>query len=305
MSGVTRKVTVTVPATSANLGPGFDSLGLALTLRDTLTVSMTDRPGVRVEIEGEGEAEVPTDERNLVAKTILQVMERYGQRPNGLLLEARNQIPHSRGLGSSAAAIVSGIYAAKGLLSDHVTVSDRDVYQIATEAEGHPDNVAPAIFGGLTIAWMEGTAPHAKVLRVNPAFKPLILVPDYAVSTAEARALQPDSFPRQDTVFNLSRSALLVASLTGDLGDLMAATEDRLHQPYRRPAMVLTANLIDDLRGHGIPAVVSGAGPTVLVFATGEHEQIAAMDCLKRHTTTRWAPRIVDVDQKGATVVVH
>ena len=208
-----RSVVVEVPATTANLGPGFDTLGLALSVYDRLTVTASDVPGVRVEVHGVGAGEVPTDETNLVAQAILRVFAEVGEEAPGLDLIARNTIPHGRGLGSSGAAVVSGIVAAKGLLEGIVELDGDRLLGIATAMEGHPDNVAPALFGGLTIAWTGPNGPQHKRLLPHRSVSPLVLVPEQTMSTALARSLQPENVPHADAIFNVSRSTLLIAAL--------------------------------------------------------------------------------------------
>jgi homoserine kinase len=302
---VGRSVTVRVPATSAKHGPGFDTLGLALALYDQLTVTAVERPGVQVDVEGVGADEVPTDGTNLVARAIAFAFERLGQPMPGLHLTARNVIPHGSGLGSSAAAIVSGVMAAKGLLTGIVEVDLDAMLSIATELEGHPDNVAPALFGGLTIAWTTDDGPKAKKLIVHRGVSPLVCVPDHSVSTALARSLQPESVPYADAVFNLSRSALLIAALTQSPELLLEATEDKLHQDYRASAMPETNALVHVLRSHGFAAVVSGAGPSILVLASDPSQRLVAKDLVERHADAPWRSLMLAVDFKGATVSAH
>ena len=261
MLEIGRRVTVKVPATSANLGPGFDTLGMALSFYDELVVEVVSAPTF-VDVIGEGAGEVPTDETNLVVRSIAHTFAKFGQPMPNLRLTAHNNIPHSRGMGSSGAAVVSGIMAAKGLLEGIVAISSTELLDIATELEGHPDNVAPALFGSLNIAWEDETGAHTKKLFVHRGVSPLELIPDFKMSTEKARSLQPDSVPHEDAVFNVSRSALLVAALTQSPELLMAATEDRLHQSYRAEAMPETHELINLLRQNGHAAVVSGAGPS-------------------------------------------
>lgn len=299
-----RKVSVRVPATSANLGPGFDTLGLALSFYDELEVEAVAGSGAHVDVHGEGAGEVATDESNLVVKAIAYTFEHFKQKLPGLKLTAHNQIPHGRGMGSSGAAVVSGIMAAKGLLEGIVDMSEDDLLTIATELEGHPDNVAPALFGGLTIAWEDESGPHHKKLFVHRGVDPLVLVPSHKMSTSKARSLQPESIPHEDAVFNVSRSALLIASLTASPEHLMAATEDRLHQNYRAAAMPETASLISELRAAKHAAVVSGAGPSILVLAIDPAERLAAAK-LAAEKFPDWKPLLLAVDFKGATVVLH
>lgn len=299
-----RRVHVRVPATSANLGPGFDTLGLALNVHDELEVEAT-ASGVHVEVSGVGEAgtelSVPTDETNLVARSILHVFDRVGVEAPGLRLTATNSIPHGRGMGSSGAAIVSGVLAAKGLLAGLVDVSDDDVLRFATELEGHPDNVAPAIFGGLTIAWVDETGPRHKQLAVHRGVSLLMAVPEATMSTKLARSLQPEAVPHADAVFNVSRSALLVAALTQSPELLFDGTEDRLHQSYRASAMPETSALVGDLRAAGHAAVVSGAGPSVLVLATDPAARLEAAAIVEDRAQA-WSARLLAVDIRGGTV---
>lgn len=299
-----RKVSVKVPATSANLGPGFDTLGMALSYYDELVVEVVAGSGAVVEVHGEGAGEVATDESNLVVKSLAYTFEKFAQKVPGLKLTAHNIIPHGRGMGSSGAAVVSGIVAAKGLLEGIVKISDQELLTIATELEGHPDNVAPALFGGLTIAWEDESGPHHKKLFVHRGVSPLELVPSFKMSTALARSLQPESVPHDDAVFNVSRSALLIAALTQSPELLLAATEDRLHQDYRAAAMPETDEIVKLMREHGHAAVVSGAGPSVLVLASDPAQRLEAAKLAAKHYP-QWKALLLAVDFKGATVALH
>lgn len=297
MTRLGRRVVVTVPATTANLGPGFDTLGLALALYDRLEVEVLAEPGVQISVEGMGAGSVPRDETHLVYRAIAHTFAAAGRPVPGLSLRAHNVIPHGRGLGSSAAAIVSGIVAAQGLLADEVVFSEEDLLRLATELEGHPDNVAPALFGGLTIAWTTPEGPRHKKLLVHRGVSPLVLVPSHEMSTKLARSLQPASVPHEDAVFNVSRSALLIAALTQSPELLLAATEDKLHQNYRAEAMPETSRLIALLREHHYPAVVSGAGPSILVLATDPSDRAAVtslVDTATVHDPWQSFPLAVD-----------
>jgi homoserine kinase len=277
---------------------------MALSFYDELQVEAVAGNEIHVEVHGEGAGEVPTDGSNLVAKTIKYVFDRYKQTLPGLKLVADNVIPHGRGMGSSGAAVVSGIMAAKGLLEGIVEISSKDLLDMATELEGHPDNVAPALFGGLTIAWEDEFGPHHKKLFVHRGVSPLELVPANKMSTALARSLQPESVPHDDAVFNVSRSALLIAALTQSPELLMAATEDKLHQEYRAEAMPETNALIQLMRSHGHAAVVSGAGPSVLVLASDPAERLEAAK-LAAEKYPQWQALLLAVDFKGATVITQ
>jgi homoserine kinase len=305
-----RRVSVKVPATTANLGPGLDTLGLALAIYDELEVTVRPEPGAHVEVHGVGEASsdgpgVETDETNLVVRSMAAVFEHYGILVPGVNMVANNAIPHGRGLGSSGAAIAAGIVAAKGLLEGIVDMDSDALLGIATELEGHPDNVAPALFGGLTIAWTAPDGPKHKKLMVHRGVSPLLAVPETTMSTALARSLQPQSVPHEDAIFNVSRSALLVAALVQSPELLLAATEDRLHQNYRASAMKETDDLIRALRAEGMAAVVSGAGPSVLVLASDPAQRVIAAQLVESITKTPWITLTPAVDFKGATVVAH
>jgi homoserine kinase len=308
MTGVPvgRSVLVKVPATTANLGPGFDTLGLALSVYDELIVTTRSKPGATVEVHGVGAGDVPTDESNLVVRSIAYTFAAYGIDLPGLDLIARNSIPHGRGMGSSGAAIVSGIMAAKGLLEGIVEIDSEGLLALATALEGHPDNVAPALFGGLTIAWMTPDGPRHKKLIVHRGVSPLVAVPiESIMSTALARSLQPESVPHEDAVFNVSRSALLIAALIQSPELLLAATEDKLHQSYRASAMPETDSLIRMLREHDLAAVVSGAGPSILVLGSDPAQRLVAADLIAKHSTTPWNCLLLAVDFRGATVIPH
>jgi homoserine kinase len=297
-----RTVEVRVPATSANLGPGFDTLGLALSVYDELTVSSLDGPQIDIAVEGTGADEIPTDESNLILRTIRYAYEAVGRKAPGIRIRARNGIPHGRGLGSSGSAVVAGLLAAKGLLEGVATFSDADLLRLATEIEGHPDNVAPALFGGLTIAWTDDETPWHKKLLVHRGVSPLVFVPDRTMSTSTARSVLDPAVSREDAVFNVSRSALLIAALTQSPDLLMAATEDRLHQNSRAAAMPETDSLVRTLRAAGFAAVVSGAGPSVLVLADGPGRRLDALAVAEAHTSGSWQPLMLAVDFLGGPV---
>lgn len=302
---VGRSVAVRVPATSANLGPGFDTLGLALAIYDDLTVTVVDEPGIRVDVVGVGAGQVPDDEANLVARAIVSTFAAVGEPVPGLRLSANNVIPHGSGLGSSAAAIVSGIVAVHGLLGQRSPLDLAAMLALATRLEGHPDNVAPALSGGLTIAWTADGVPRSKKLAVCSTVSPLVGVPGHSVSTELARSLQPQTVPYADAVFNVSRSALVIAALTQSPELLFEATEDRLHQDYRAGAMPETHAVMRRLREWGWPAVVSGAGPSILVLAEDPARRAEVVRLIEASTSEPWRWLLPAVDTKGATVNAH
>ncbi|RYY51848.1 MAG: homoserine kinase [Actinomycetales bacterium] len=288
---VDRPVTVRTPASSANLGPGFDALGLALDVHDELTAEVLPGDALEIVVEGEGADEVSRDAGHLVVRSFDAALDLMGLRRPGLRLTCRNVIPHGRGMGSSSAAIVGGIVLAKALVEGVEVLDDRATLQLAHDLEGHPDNVAAALLGGLTIAWTEGFA--AEALRLDVAVPVTLFVPDSPVSTEAARGLLPDAVPHADAAANAGRAALLVAALTQAPERLAAATEDLLHQQYRASAMPDSYQLVRSLRVDGVPAVISGAGPTVLAFARG-----VAGAC-----PDGWRVLEVEVADRGAHVV--
>ncbi len=291
-------VRVRVPATSANLGPGFDACGLALSLYDDIVVQVTES-GLDVQVAGEGADTVPAGERHLVVKALRATFRRLGGQPRGLALRAANRIPHGRGLGSSAAAIVSGVVAARALVVGGTErMDDLGVLRLAAELEGHPDNVAACLLGGYTVAWTAPDGVRAVTSAVAASVRPVVFVPTTKVSTAKARRLLPETVPFADAARSAGRAALLGTALTVRPDLLLDATEDRLHQDYRAPAMPRSAALVRRLREAGLAAVVSGAGPTVLALVgAGEVERAVAM------VPRGWAVHDLSVDPDGARLL--
>ncbi|EYR63888.1 serine kinase [Actinotalea ferrariae CF5-4] len=259
-------VRVRVPATSANLGPGFDSLGLALAHHDVVEVRALGSTDVTVEVSGEGAGEVAADERHLVVRALRVGLEHVGAPLTGLHLTCTNGIPHGRGMGSSAAAVVAGLLAARMLIADPAALDDATVLDLATRLEGHPDNAAPALLGGVTVAWTEGAVPRASVLPVHDDVVPVVLVPVERCATRTARGVLPATVPHEDAAYTAGRAALLVHALCHRPELLPEATSERLHQRYRAPVMAATWEVVERLRADGAAAVVSGAGPSVLVL---------------------------------------
>jgi homoserine kinase len=301
-------VLVRVPATSANLGPGFDTLGLALGLHDEVEVAVTPS-GVDIEVTGEGAAEVAdAGEKHLIVRALRVALDDLGiPQPGGFSLRCVNRIPHGRGLGSSAAAITAGILAARALAG--ASVAPQDALALATTLEGHPDNVAPCLLGGLTIAWMTADAaglPQARAISLNPSedVRPVVFIAPSPVSTKVARALLPATVPHADAAANAGRAALLIAALTAHPQALLDGTEDKLHQDYRAPAMPHSHELVTRLRAARVPAVISGAGPSVLAFPpAGDRERTEyLMDSIARETGIDWLIGPLAVERQGASV---
>src|SRR5579875_602636 len=306
---------VQVPATSANLGPGFDALGLALSLHDVVE-ARTDGEGLSIEVTGEGAGTARAGERHLVVRAMRAAFARLDGQPPGIALRCVNRIPHGRGLGSSAAAIVAGILAARALTDEGAArMPDDAVLRLAAEIEGHPDNVAACLCGGLTIAWTTAGGPRATRLAPLPSVRPVVLIAPEPLATQAARRVLPDSVPHADAAANAGRSALLIAALTSDPAALLDATTDLLHQPYRAGAMPATADLVRRLREAGVPAVVSGAGPSVLAFLTGcprpgsdspagisAAPGLDVVDSSARETGSAWDISVLDVDWQGASI---
>jgi len=288
------QVTARTPASSANLGPGFDSMALALDLHDEVRVRASprevDRPAVMVEGAGQGEGVVPLTEDHLVVRSLRAGLTQAGagrpeQQP-ALHLRCRNAVPHGRGLGSSAAAISVGLVLAQGLLTEPGRLDAQTIFDLASAAEGHPDNASAALFGGCTLSWVDHRAPesagilaraHQVQLDLDPRISAVLCLPDVELATSRARAMLPEQVPHADAAFNAARTALLVHALAGRPDLLLEATRDRLHQGQRAPAMPATAALVAAVRARGVAAMVSGAGPSVLVLG----EQAAALDAVR------------------------
>jgi homoserine kinase len=321
-------VRVRVPATSANLGPGFDALGLALALHDEVEAEVTG-DGLKIEVAGEGAGAGLADagEDHLVVRAMRAAFAAFGSQPPGpqppgLRLRCTNRIPHGRGLGSSAAAIVAGTLLAGALGADPrppraslshsrppeglaVTSMPSAAFELAADLEGHPDNVAACVAGGLTIAWTAGDG--ARMIRLDPlaSIRPVVCIapPEIAVRTEIARRALPASVPHRDAAANAGRAALLVAAMTADPEQLFEATQDWLHQDYRAAAMPDTHALVAALRAAGLPAVVSGAGPSVLTLLTNGPDLAHHLDMLGsivRETGKAWHISLLDVERQGA-----
>ncbi|MBV9321727.1 MAG: homoserine kinase [Mycobacterium sp.] len=275
--------TAVVAASTANLGPGFDSIGLALSLYDEIVVETTES-GLVVEVEGEGTGEVSLGAEHLVVRAIHHGLRAAGLGVPGLVVRCLNAIPHSRGLGSSAAAVVGGLAAVNGLVaqSDSAPLSESQLIQLSSEFEGHPDNAAASVLGGAVVSWIDrscGPPRYAAVpLRLHPDIHLFAAIPEERSSTSEARVLLPAQVSHQDARFNVSRAALLVVALTERPDLLLAATEDVLHQPQRAHAMPASAEYLNLLRRCKVPAVLSGAGPAVIALSTEPELPLEALE---------------------------
>lgn len=296
---------VQVPATSANLGPGFDCFGLALNMHDRYMAQVMDESGVDIDVTGEGADAVPTNDKNLVIKAMYKGFDFLGGRPRGISLRQLNVIPHGRGLGSSAAAIVGGLALARALvLGGNERMSHEEMLNIANEMEGHPDNVAAAIYGSANIAWQESQRNHVVAqslnIEVDPRVGVLAFVPSTELSTSKARKMLPESIPFQDAVRNSINTAVLIQALHHRPDLLLGATEDYLHQSYRKDAMPQSFALMTKLRNAGVAAFISGAGPTVLVLHTGADAEAAE---LERAAGERFQMIPLGVSRAGVSVV--
>jgi len=289
-----RSVTVEVPATSANLGPGFDCFGLALDWRERVNLAVIEH-GYQIEVSGEGAAELPRDESHLIIRAALVGLGDLGVRAPGLWLGCRNTIPHGRGLGSSSAAIVAGLVAAAGLAG--IAVQPEWLLGHANAIEGHPDNVAAAIYGGFVLAYEGRTGVTVAQGTVHSSIAAAVLIPETSLATEAARGLLPESVPHVDAVANSGRAALLVHAMASEPELLYDATCDWLHQGYREVAMPRSFELMKSLRGQGFAAMISGAGPSVLVM--GARSDLVALQ------DQRVAGFSVRLSEIGSAAAIH
>jgi homoserine kinase len=298
-------IQVQVPATSANLGPGFDSFGLALAMHDRYVAQILDDAGLDIDVTGEGADEVPRTDKNLLVKAMNKGFDFLGGKPKGIAVRALNVIPHGRGLGSSASAIVGGLSLARALVLTGIDkMSDEKLLQLATEMEGHPDNVAAALYGNAVVAWQEDQhgkeVAQAISLSVDTRIRAIAFIPSTAVATSKARKMLPESIPHGDAARNSANSALLVHALTLRPDLLFRATQDFLHQSYRQDAMPASFALLTKLRGAGVAAFISGAGPTVLALHTGNESDVAE---LIRAAGTKFEAKSLEIARSGATIL--
>jgi homoserine kinase len=298
-------VRVRVPATTANLGAGFDALGLALQLHNVVEMRLTEQPGAMIDVTGHGDVTLPLDETNVIVEAADGLFREVGFHRVGLQLHLINALPLSRGLGSSAAARVAGVVAANELAGR--PLNQTDLLRLATQLEGHPDNVAAALLGGLVCScWEEDGSVHAVQLEVTNPPRFVVLIPDVEVATHAAREALPESVNLRDAVFNVSHACLLVGALaTGDRAALRPALRDRLHQPYRSRLMPwLDTVIAAAIEAGGYGAVLSGAGSSILAMADEPtmHVENAMLHAL-RESGQDGQVRTLEIDEQGATVL--
>lgn len=296
---------VQVPASSANLGPGFDSFGLALGMHDRYVAQILDDVVLDIDVTGEGADEIPRTDKNLLVKAMYKGFDYLGGRPKGLAIRALNVNPHGRGLGSSASAIIGGLVLARSLvLNGEDKLSDQQLLSLATDMEGHPDNVSAALFGGATISWFETVKGHAKAhslqLNVDTRIRAVAYIPSKALATSKARKMLPESIPYADAVRNSANTAILTQALTLRPDLLFTATEDFLHQSYRAEAMKDSITLMNKLRAAGVAAFISGAGPTVLALHTGDQSEVEE---LKLAGGAHFEAHPLEIAPRGATLL--
>ena len=300
-----RCVRVRIPATTANCGPGFDTLGIACTLYNEVELELTGAAGfAQIHVTGDGADTLPTNERNLVLRSVRTVLDKVGEKQTGIRLSLLNAIPLSRGLGSSSAAIVGGLIAANAIVGK--PFNKAEILDMATVMEGHPDNVAPALYGGFTISVMQDAQVHCLRLPLPRELKLVVCIPDFRLSTHKARQAIPSSVPHKDAVYNVSRAALLVGALAGGrLEYLSEALGDKLHQPYRAPLIPGMLQVFAAGKKAGALGVaMSGAGPSLMAYTVERPEAVgeamvaafAAEKIMSRYLC-------LDVDYEGAKVV--
>ena len=296
------RVKVIVPATTANLGPGFDCLGLALGLYNEVTAVATSEPTLSITVTGVDASKVATDESNLVYECAQMIFDKAGKRPAGLIIEQHNQIPVGSGLGSSSTAVLAGMLLANALISE--PFSREEILQFATEMEGHPDNVAPALYGGLVLGVLHEAGVHIELVEVAE-LTAVVVLPDFYLLTSQARAALPDLINRQDAIFNASRTPLLMRALaTADYDKLALAMQDKIHQPYRIPIIPgLDAAFRSAYEAGAKGVAISGAGPSLIAFAPDNHAQIGTA-VAKAFSAAGLSSRtwILNIDRNGTQI---
>lgn len=300
-----KRVKVRVPATTANCGPGFDTLGIACDLYNEVELELTSaRDMVQISVSGDGADGLPTNERNLVLRSVRAVLDRNKSTGFGIRLNVLNRIPLSRGLGSSSSAIIGGVVAANAAIGS--PFSPEVLLDMATSIEGHPDNVAPALYGGFTVSVLQGERVVCLKMPVPQELKLVVCIPDFKLSTHKARQAIPDNVPHKDAVFNVSRTALLVGALaTGQIRFLSDALEDRLHQPYRAPLIPgMDAVFAAGRQAGALGVAMSGAGPSIMAYTLEKADAVgmAMVEAFRaNHILSRYLK--LNVDYHGAQVI--
>ncbi len=295
---------VIVPATSANLGPGFDCMGVALNLYNMIDVEESG-DGLQIEINGLGKEKIPINENNLIYKSMKLVFDRVGYAPKGLRIIQTNEIPLTRGLGSSAACIVGGIFAANQIIGQKLTLEELEI--MAAIADGHPDNTTPVIRGGLVTTVLEDDEVYHVDIEIPDNLKFAAFIPDFTLSTAKARRILPGRISHKDAVFNAGRAALLVASLvSGKFENLAHALEDRLHQPYRKKLIPDMDRIFEASMKNGAKGCyLSGAGPTLISILDNHYEKfLDQMNLYLETLSTGWEIKILELNKKGVEIFV-
>ncbi len=297
-------VKIRVPGTTANCGPGFDTLGMACSIYNELELKLLKDKSLKIEVYGDGANNIPCDERNMVWRTIEQLLQKADTEYKGAHIKMKNDVPLSRGLGSSATAIVAGLFAANVYLDNKFTI--QDLFEIATEIEGHPDNVAPALFGGVTVS------THSKQKLEYVSFMPkldlklVVAIPDFYLPTKKARAVLKQQISLQDAIFNIGHASMLIAALCqGKIEALKGAFEDRLHQQYRAFLIPGMYDVFAAANAEGaLGTTISGAGPTLISYTLEHGEEIgqAMVAAFAKHNVkSRYL--VLDIDDKGAQVI--
>ena len=299
-------VKVRVPGTTANCGPGFDAVGIACTVYNELELSLCEKGTIRIEIVGEGKDSIPNGKDNIICQAVQTVLDRVGKSYEGIYLKLYNNIPLARGLGSSAAAIVAGLFAANAATGNILT--KEEIFHMATEIEGHPDNVAPAIFGGITISVMQDNQPSYLRFMPEKSLNMVVAIPEFNLSTHKARQVLPTSIDIKDAVFNISRVALLIGALCkGEFHHLRHALEDKIHQPYRQhliPGMQQVFNAAIAKGAYG--AAISGAGPCLIAFSEANCDDIGiAMVEAFANNKINANYVVLNIDPDGAKVITE
>lgn len=294
--------TIKIPATSANLGPGFDCMGLALSMYNTISFEFIDK-GLYIDLPRKDHGSIPKDARNLIYRVFCNTLHEHGITSPGLRFSQTNDIPPVRGLGSSAACVVGGVVMADQYMGGKMT--EKEKLEFCAVEDGHPDNVLPALIGGIAVGCMEGRNVHYVHFQPPQGLRCAAFVPPFPLPTKKARAALPAMVPFHDAVFNLSRSALLAAALSqGDLTLLRAAMQDRLHQPYREPLIPGYQDILDiAMQSGALSACLSGAGPTVLAFVeNGGEAYLSKAQAALSALATGWEVHMLDIDCEGCTV---